>query len=317
MKELDFPLAATGNGTLPAGTFLITDLAQYPYGTSVEESDIEEGLIAGIATSSTDRPYIKDGFIFIPENTGLTGVSIVERAGVPTITTDKTLEMPLASHTSDVEAVGLLSAVDVVAPYGVDAGGAREVTLERGTLRIPRAHAVYGVDEQTTGLIAGIREKDEGVSGVEIRDGIIYIPKGGAAGVQQVSNGTMSYVEPTIEGSTLFLPFAATSSVDSTVDGEVNPRVGLVSGVEYHSAVEIPEIHNGTIRLPLPRGTKGIAYGVEDATGWKNSTAAWSAVEMSYVEAAACDLTFGSAYARLVMEVCTQNGFLNIRLRTT
>lgn len=329
MNPIEFPLAES-DGTRGAVPIFVPGLAQYPGGTFVEESAIEAGMILGVQEmdgnppSGVDgtvyeTPCIIDGMIYI-RNSGLTGVSVVERAGMPTITADKTLEMPLASDKSSVEAVGLMSAVEVVAPYGVDAGSVRKATLENGTLRIPRAHSVYSVDEQTTGLIAGIREHDAGVSGVEIRDGIIYIPKSsGAAGVQQVSNGTMSFVEPTIEGSTLFLPFAATSSVDGPVDGEANPRVGLLSWVEYHSAVEIPEIHNGTIRLPLPRGTKGIAYGAEDATGYKSNTAAWSAVEGSYVDAASCSWylgpTIGSIF--LTLQIRTQDGFLNMRFNAS
>lgn len=204
----------------------------------------EAGLLAAVEIDpSLTEPELREGVLRLPKSTGLTGVSVVDRAGEPEINSGNALELPLADYGGSENAVGLISAVEVATPYGVDAGSIRAVTIKNGRILIPRAHAYSGVE--------------------------------------------------------------ATE--------------GLISAVEYDSNVEYPSIYNGTIRIPkpIPEGTKGIAYGVEDATGWKESTATWSAVEGSYVEAAACDLSFGDDYARLVMEVCSQGGFLNIRLRTS
>ena len=201
----------------------------------------EAGLMAGVEVDpSLTEPELREGVLRLPKSTGLTGVSVVERAGGPEINSGEALELPLADYGGSENAVGLLSAVEVVAPYGVDAGSVRQVTLKAGRLIIPRAH---------------------GESSVE--------------------------------------------------------TPGLMVGVVTDPSLTEPALLDGVLRLPIPRGTLGIAYGVEDATGWKESTATWSAVEGSFVEAAACDLSFGNDYARLIMEACSQGGFLNIRLRTS
>lgn len=205
-----------------------------------DEETGEAGLMAGVEVDpSLTEPSLRDGVLHLPKSTGLTGVSVVDRAGMPEINSGNALELPLAAYGGDDNAVGLISAVEVVPPYGVDASMPRKPDMKSGTLRLPRAH---------------------GESSVE--------------------------------------------------------TPGLMVGVTTDPSLTEPALLDGVLRLPLPRGTKGIAYGLEDATGWKSSTATWSAVEGSWVEAATCSWYLGPTIGSisLTLQVSAQNGNLSMRL---
>lgn len=289
---------------------------------SSEVDGIADAALPGVIRSVVDMneegsavTSIRDGVLYLRQRGGLRGVSVVTYSTEtkPEVK-DRTLYLPLANYgDSSVEnAVGVLSAVEVVNPYGADAGGARAPELRNGSLRIPRAHCTgSGVDQYSPGLLERVVSTDQTTPTIE--NGTLRLPRGVTAVYNQKES---SYTEPTIFESNLINPYAHTAS-------GVEGAVGLISAIEYASSVDgsgvenLPRIEHGTIILPRGGYLQGLAHGGEDADGWRHEETPWSGTDGLYIEAASFTTYLGPMIGSLTffLDVGTQDGYLKFRLR--
>lgn len=300
--------------TMEGGGIAANDLASYG------NSDIDNvaGLIAGVVDSDEEGSAvttIRNGVLYIRQRGGLRGVSVVTYSTTthPRVT-DKVLYLPLANYggSSEENTEGIISAVEVVAPYGADAGGARAPELRNGTLRLPRAHCIgSSVDQYSPGLLERVVSTEQTTP--TIYNGTLRLPRGIHAVQNQMES---SYTEPTIFEGSLINPYAHTAS-------GVEGAVGLISAIEYASGVEgsgvenLPRIEHGTIILPRGGYLKGLAHGGEDADGWRHEETPWSGTDGLYIEAASFTTYLGPMIGSLTffLDVGTQDGYLKFRLR--